>query len=249
MIRGLYVSADGMLAQTITQDVLAANLANVSTPGYRKDAPAVRGFRQVLDDEAAAIAAEFPTELEWQRPLFLGVAAQTDFSAGPLEQTGNACHLALEGDGFFAVETPTSTAYTRSGAFTLSADGALVTAQGDRVLGEGGPIEIHGASFEVASDGRVTVDGQVVDRLKVVAFADPGRLEKMGNSLFAAPGDAQPDAAGALVRQGYLEGSNVNAVEQMVAMITGLRAFEANQRAIAAQDETLKQAVTEVGRV
>ena len=85
MTRGLYVSADGMLAQTIKQDVLAANLANVSTAGYRKHTTAIRGFRSVLSDEAAAIAAEFPTELQWQQPLFLGVTAHTDFSSGSLE--------------------------------------------------------------------------------------------------------------------------------------------------------------------
>ena len=111
------------------------------------------------------------------------------------------------------------------------------------------PIQISGTSFEVGSDGRVTVEGQVVDRLRVVDFADPGRLENAGGSLFTAPADAPEGETEARVRQGYLEGSNVNAVEQMVAMITGLRAFEANQRALAAQDETLKQAVTEVGRV
>lgn len=249
MIRGLYVSADGMLAQTIKQDVIAANLANVATTGYRKDTPSIRGFRSVLSDEAAAIAAEYPTQLQWQEPLFLGVAAQTDFSPGPLEQTGNPLHLAIEGDGFFALQTPTGTAYTRAGAFHLTADGSLVDSQGNAVLGQAGPIQIVGGSFEVASDGRITVDGQAGDRLSLVTFADPGQLEKAGAGLFTAPAEAQPTDATALVRQGYLEGSNVNAVREMVAMITGLRAFEANQRAVAAQDETLKQAVTEVGRV
>jgi len=249
MIRGLYVAADGMLAQTIKQDVLAGNLANVSTSGYRKDTSAIHGFRSVLSDEAAAIAAEYPTELEWQEPLFLGVTARTDFSSGTLEATGDPCDLALEGEGFFAVETPTGTAYTRAGAFSLTQDGDLVTSQGCAVLGEDGPIQIAGDSFEVASDGRVTVDGQTVDRLKVVTFADPSVLQKAGAGLFTAPADAEASDSEAAVRQGFLEGSNVNAVEQMVAMITGLRAFEANQRAIAAQDETLKQAVTELGRV
>jgi flagellar basal-body rod protein FlgG len=249
MIRGLYVSADGMLAQTIKQDVLAANLANVGTAGYRKDTSAVHGFRHVLSDEAAVFAAEYPTQLQWQQPMFLGVTAHTDFSPGSLEQTGNAYHFALEGDGFFAVETSAGTAYTRAGTFMPNQDGELVTSQGNRVLGDGGPIQVRGASFVVGSDGQVTVDGKVVDHLKVVAFADPSRLQKAGASLFTAPADLQPTDSQATVRQGFLEGSNVNAIEQMVAMITGLRAFEANQRAITAQDETLKQAVTELGHV
>jgi len=249
MIRGLYVSADGMLAQTIKQDVLAANLANVSTPGFRKDTSAIHGFRHVLSDEAGVIAAEYPTQLEWQQPLFLGITARTDYSPGPLEQTGNPCHLALDGDGFFAVETPTGTAYTRAGSFTLASDGTLATSQGYPVLGDSGPLQVSGRSLVVGSDGQVTVDGKAVDRLKIVAFADPTRLEKAGASLFTAPVAVQPTDSQAAVRQGFLEGSNVNAVEQMVAMITGLRAFEANQRAIAAQDETLKQAVTELGHV
>ncbi|HEY3269341.1 MAG TPA: flagellar basal-body rod protein FlgF [Armatimonadota bacterium] len=236
MIRGITSAAQGMMAQMAAQDVTANNLANVNTSGFKRDVPAFSVFLTGADGAAPI------TQLDTQ--------AGCDFAQGSLKQTDDKLNFALEGDGFFSVQTAAGVAYTRDGSFTLSADGALVTGSGDAVLGANGPIKLAPGSFSVDERGVITQNGKAVDTLKVVSFADPQGLRKLGGNLITAPFTQATNAATTTkVRQGYLESSNVNSVSEMVSMISGYRAYEASQKAATAQDETLEKLVNEVGRV
>jgi flagellar basal-body rod protein FlgG len=248
VIRGLYSSANGLLAQSTRADVTAGNLAGLSVPGFRRDIASVSAFDRTLDYLAGQSGAGLVG------PSALLVPATTvDLQPGAMRATGGRLDLALDGPGYFCVQTPTGEAYTRSGAFRIDQSRQLVTTAGDKVLGTAGPVRITGSSVEIDESGDVIVDGSVVDRLKLVDFAPGARVEKLGNSLLMPrPSSSGPQvsvASGARVRQGYLEEPNVNAVTELADMISSLRAFEASQRALQANDETLDKAINEVGRV
>lgn len=222
---GIYYATWGCQAQGRRFDIIANNLANVNTTGFKKDV--------VRFDEA------------------LQEAVATDLRQGDTKQTGNPLDLALEGDGFFEVKTQGGTRYTRSGNFSLNADGFLVTQGGDPVMGANGPIPINGNDVEIDTEGQVTVDGAVVDTLSVVTFAQPGGLRKEGFSSFANDLNQRPnkDPEEIVVKQGCLEESNVVVVEEMTRMIEALRSYESYQKVLQTFDETTHKSVNEVGRV
>ncbi len=258
MIRGLYTSASGMLVGQTRMEVLANNLANVDTPGYKKDTVLARAFPEML---LRRINDEVPDPSRPgvdRRPVIgrAGTGAGVDeiatlYGQGQIRDTANPYDLALAGEGFLAVQAPAGERYTRQGSLARAADGRLVTRDGLEVLGEAGPIVIKGRDFQVAPDGRVFSGGEEVGRLRVVTFASTAGLRKEGNALFAATAEsgAPTPIAGPGVVQGALERANVNPIQEMVEMITTLRAYEANQRAIQVQDESLGRAVNEVGRI
>ncbi|HID10820.1 MAG TPA: flagellar basal-body rod protein FlgF [Candidatus Latescibacteria bacterium] len=231
MIRGIYTSASGMLARELAQEVLANNIANVKTTGFKRDKVYFQG---ALDGISSAEGV-------------LKVA--TDYREGPLIRTDNPLDLAIQGRGFFAVETPWGIRYTRDGHFSVNEEGVLVTTDGHPVLGEEGSIELDlsGGPPSVGEDGTVRVGDVVVGQLRIEDFEDLDSLRKEGNGLFRAYAEGRP-AEGFRVRQGFLEGANVSPVEEMVRMLANYRAYEAGQRAIVAQDEALRKAVNEVGR-
>ncbi len=247
MIKGLYTAASGMLAGLERNDIVANNLANLTTVGYRQDKLAVGTFPSMLLNRLEA----------GRRPAAVGTAGagvqvveeRVSFLPGPVQETGVELDLALAGDGFFVVQNAGGEAYTRQGNFSRAADGTLTTSDGLPVLGERGPIVINGRDVRVDADGTVAVDGTVVDKLRVVDFADRRVLVKQGQALFLAPAGTTPTVVGSpQVRQRYLEMANVNAIEAMAEMIALVRGYEAGQRAIQAQDETLDRAVNEIAR-
>ncbi|MDT8903767.1 flagellar basal-body rod protein FlgF [Anaeroselena agilis] len=250
MIRGIYVAGSGMMTEATRTDVIANNLANASTAGYRKDVAIGKDFRSMLIRRIN----DGPNS-----PLIgsMGVGSVIDEVAtiheqGGIRPTGNKFDLAIEGRGFFAVETPAGVRYTRNGGFTRSAQGELVTVDGYRVLGQGGAIQLGDPESQVyiADDGRVMVDDAEADTLRIADFADVKRLVKEGANLFAAaPGQQEEPVAGITVRAGYLEHSNVNVVAEMVNLIAGYRAYEINGKAVQAHDSLLDKAVNDVGRV
>ncbi len=250
MVRGIYVAASGMRTQVENQDVIANNLANADTPGFKKDTLMVGSFPQFLIQRIDDVSDE-------GRPPVIGsfslgsepAGVATDFSSGGIVSTQRNLDFAISGRGFFVIQTPQGTRYTRAGSFTRSSDGLLVTTEGYPVLGENGRIDIGDGEFSVSSAGDVIVDGQVVNRISVVDIA-PAELVKEGDSLFAArQGAGVTPAEGYSVLQGYLESSNVNIVQEMVKMITGLRAYEANQKVLKMEDETLGKLINEGLRV
>lgn len=227
MERGLYIAASGMLTEMVRQDQISNDLANASTPGYKADRSAQSSFADVLLRNTATGQVVGP----------LGFGAQideivTDLAPAPLRQTGEPLDFAIDGEGFFAVQTPQGVRYTRNGQFSVNAGGQLVNAQGFPVLTQ------NGATIQVPRGGRVDAD-----RLGV--FAVPNAA-KEGESLFtgAAAGRAAGRAAA-----GVLEGSGAEAARSMVDMIASFRAYEAGQRVIRTIDETLQKTAGQVGQI
>ncbi len=241
MIRGVYISASGMLAESARQDVIANNLANADTVGFKRSETATRPFVDFLVSNVGMPGTN--------RVGPVSMGAQVDrtdviLRQGSLETTGNPLDVALVGDGYFAVETPEGRRYTRDGSFRVDATGTLVTKEGFGVAGASGPIRVGAGTVDIGADGTVSQGGRQVGRLELAGL-DPTTVEPQGDSLFTG----QPaGAATGRVRQGHLESSNVQVVQEMVELIRVMRSFESNQRAVKAQDETLGEAVTRVGR-
>lgn len=242
MIRGLWISAGALTPRMRAQEILANNLANASTDGFRQDRIA---FRRMLADaagnggpDAGATGAASPSAENG-----FGAAPQIESAldpiSGPLAATGSRFDLAVQGAGYLAVQGPEGELYTRGGSLRLGADGTLLHQSGYPLLTEAGVLTIPaGAEFAVTEDGTISINGAAAGRVRLVTFADPGGLRHAGHGLVqsAAPGEAD---TGSRVLQGTLEGSNVDPVQAMVEMMVLLREFEANQRSILAQDSTV----------
>jgi flagellar basal-body rod protein FlgF len=241
MIKGLYTTASGMIPRILKQEIFANNMANANTVGYKKDG----AFLHQLEDAKKNLI----TDADWEIPMIDGVFI--DYSQGFARKTEQPLDVAIEGDGFFTVMTPQGERYTRAGEFTLSPERTLLDKNGFQVMGDGGQIVINGDSISISSDGSISADGAVVGKLKIVDFAKPYQLSKAddGYLMPSEPGVQPTTSAKYELRQGYVEESNVNIVEQMVDMLVSFRAYEAGQKAIHAQDETLDKAVNQVGRV
>jgi flagellar basal-body rod protein FlgF len=240
MIRGLYVAAEGMAARQKAQDVLAMNLANVNTTGFKADRPV---FETALQRTLYRVERTGSTPIGTLSAGTLLTTTYTDLQPGPLMRTGNPLDVAIEGEGYFAVQTPAGIRYTRNGAFSLNAEGILITRESFPVLGTQGVIRLpHSATLEIGEDGSLRIDGKVVDRLQIVQ----GTMRKDTNGWLV--GNATPVATPRLIT-GMLEGANVNIVREMVEMIEYLRAYETHQRVIQAQDETLGRAINEIARI
>jgi flagellar basal-body rod protein FlgG len=226
MLRGLYAAASGMMTQLARQEVLADNLANASTAGFRRVQTSVGQFRQDLAAAAGATGSAAG-----------GVAVQgagLDTSDGILVRSDNPLDLALSGNAFFTVQTPRGVAYTRDGRFRLDAERRLVTGRGDLVLGQSGPLTLPAGTVAVTTAGQVSVDGKAVDTLRL---AEPAQPKPLGDGLYSS-GPTRP-ATGHTVSQGMVEQSNVNAVQEMGRMMNGNRLYEANATALGYQDSSL----------
>ncbi|MBI2896006.1 MAG: flagellar basal-body rod protein FlgF [Deltaproteobacteria bacterium] len=246
MSDGIYSALSGAIAQQRSLDVVANNVANANTTGYRGDRVA---FQEALVRSGGNGAA--PDCLR-----FVGVSqVRADTAQGALRQTGNPLDVALQGDGFFAVETPSGVRYTRAGAFVTDQTGMLQTMDGHAVLAR----EVEGErtlprirfpagtrEVVIATDGTVSADGVPIGRIKVVRFEQPNQLAKQGATLFVA-GQGQPVADDETqVVQGHLEGANVNAVAGLNELITVSRSFESFQRVIQAFRELDSRTAREV---
>ncbi len=245
MIKGIYHSASGMLPRLTQQEVVANNLANVNTTGFKGS---TRFFRCVLDNLKVqpGLYSEPGSVTEWEESL------RTDWTEGPLIETRNPLDMAIHGSGFFVVQTGEATeqvSYTRNGNFTVNEEGELINNREYKVMGEGGVIRIIGKDVVIHSDGKIIVDGEQVDTIKVVDFENPNLLLRNGYGYFTPSGSAEaitPEKV--VVKQGFLESSNVEAVLEMVNMIELNRNYESCQKAILAQDETLRKAVNDIAK-
>jgi flagellar basal-body rod protein FlgG len=179
------------------------------------------------------------------------IRIKADHTPGDLRGTGNSLDFAINGKGFFKVETREGVQYTRRGNFTLDAGGTLVTQDGFKVIGAGGPITVSGTNVQVDGSGAVKVDGNQVGQLQIVDFENYDGLMKAGNGLFSNQTRTPevPPPAESRITQGSLELSNVNMVEEMVAMIHCIRAFESYQKAVQVLDGLDNRAVNEVSRL
>ncbi len=245
MIRGLYTSATGMATKEARMDTLSNNIANAETTGFKRDERIMESFPDRIIHRSSR------NEREEIGGMGSGVGIDesfTDFSQGNMRKTEGNLDVAIDGEGFFAVETEEGVRYTRNGSFVVDNDGMIVTQEGHPVLGEEAPLQIlPEEEVYIDTNGTVYSGDLEVDNLQIVNFEDPDELEKQGDSLFA-PGEAEEiEGEDYSIEQGFLEGSNVNIVNEMVDMIRATRYYETNQRAITAQDDTLQRAVNEIG--
>jgi flagellar basal-body rod protein FlgG len=251
----IYMAAAAAQAYEKRLEVVANNLANVATAGFKRDEVS---FQAYLTSEAGQAQAVQPPYAAAQAGSAFWIAYQsrTDFTPGPLKQTGNVFDLALNGKGFFSAESPQGTVYTRRGNFTRSADGVLVTQEGWPVQGEGGEIRVEagrsagpgGPAFSVGEDGTVRVNGRDVGKLRIEDFPQPALMVKTGQGYFKAAGGGGEPLENVSIAQGFLEMSNVEAVQSMVEMIEILRGYESYQRVIRSVDDVNVKSINEVGR-
>jgi len=248
LIKSLYSAASGMLGQQVRQEAIANNIANAATVGYKKSVPALRGFYQIYLDAAGAARLD---RGDVPGGGMLMDATAGDFSQGTIQRTGEPLDAAIDGAGFFVVQDATGNSfYTRNGHFTLNQNGALVTENGHTVQGEGGEITATGSNVTISDNGSVLVDGVASGTLRIVTFADPRVLTRVGDTLFAAPADAAPGLAeNVSVVPEALESSNVSVAKEMLEMLVTSRNFEANQRVILSVDRILDRTINDVGRV
>lgn len=234
---GLIEGTETMLAQERRMNQIANNLANVNTSGYKKEDIT---FWEIL----------FQTNDATNR---VGKALKviTDQGQGTFETTGNNLDFAISGNGFFKIQTPTGIGYTRNGNFTINSEGQLSTMAGHLVLGEGGAITLNSDQIKVGRDGLITANGEAVNQLSLVTFSDPSALRKKGANLFTleSPDIKEEPVESPSIQQGFLEGSNVNMVSEMTAMIDLQRAYQSQQKIIQTIDELDTQAINKVGKL
>jgi len=235
-------AASGLQSRMEALDMVANNLANATTGGFKLDREFYSLF-SAADNEDDDASTKLPLiQKQW-----------TDFSQGVLTPTGNPLDLALSGKGFFAVNGPSGPLYTRNGSFQLSSNGQLTTSEGYAVLDTNGqPIQTDAqAPIEVGADGSVTQSDQTLGQLQIVNFQDSSALQKMGNNYFlpSDPKTVPTPAADTTVQQGKAENSNVAPAESAVRLVGLMRQFEMLQKAISITSDMNKQALTEVARV
>lgn len=247
---GIYEVLSGALTQEKRLEVITNNLANVNTIGFKRDLPLFETIHPKVPERPLPDGAVSPT------PVYAALRdVVPDLSTGPIRSTGEPLDVAIEGAGFFSVQTPQGVRYTRGGSFTLDAQGRLVTQGGFPVLGTGGPITLPPGSVSIDPDGKISVKGTEVgaqpievDTLPVIQFPDGVRLKKVGETLFETTGVGTPSVEGLLL-QGSLEGSNVNPVEEMISMIQVSRLYESAQKAIQTADELASKAGSDIGKI
>lgn len=290
---GFYAAFLGMRARQRTLDVIANNIANASTEGFKAER---LHYRSVEAAEVSRIRAEekgialpaaqqgnaqnaqnpnpvngqatatpvnaqsnaqsnsstVPASSPQRIDRAFGVVTGSikDLSGGSLRQTGNPLDVALQGDGYFAVQTPRGERYTRAGSFSIDSSGQLVTQRGELVIGQSGPITLAKGEVSIGQDGAITVNGNPVDQLKIVRFQNPqSALTREGDTLFAATGTEQPrEATNISIAQGYVESSNVNTISEMAAMMQNSREFDSLERSIKLMMD-IRKAASEIGRV
>lgn len=229
------LAVNGLFRQERRHDLIANNLTNAQTAGFKKDIPV---FQKIFSE---ASSSNPPGEFE---------SSVTSFQQGELQNTQNPFDLAIDGEGFFKVKTPQGIRYTRNGRFRLNREGTLTQDSGYPVLGRTGEINLRGNQFSVDKDGTLYVDGAIRDKLALVTFADLGALKKAGHSLFYLEGEQEEkEVAQTQVHQGALEMSNVNLMEEMIRMLDALRTFEACHKIVQVQDEMDAKAVNEMAKV
>ncbi len=233
MDRAVFVALSGAIVQERRLQVLTENLANISTPGFKK--------QEVIFEDSMA-------EAGGPRVFAAARRVATDMSQGFNKRTERTLDLALNGGGFFEIETPAGTRYTRNGTFSADKNGELRTSEGYAVSGDGGVIKLTTTDVLIDSEGNISERGVKVGKLKIVNFEDPSLLKREGN-FFLAPGPwVKESAEKGEVLQGYLEVANVNAVRAMTAMIEASRSYETHAKMIQTIDDMTRRSIDEVGK-
>ncbi len=214
-------------------DTVSQNMVNVTTTGYKRAIPAAHAFEQALRAEAAGAGTP---------------PARVDLAAGPLKQTGRAWDLALSAGAYFELASADGPAYTRAGDFRMDGQGRVVSQNGLALQGMQGDLRLDGEAVKIDHNGAIWRDGVEVGRIRMVRFADPQGLRLLPNGLLQpVPGNTATEASAEL-QSGYLEGSNVAAMREMVALMEITRRFEASQKLYQGYDEMLGSAIQKLGQ-
>lgn len=234
---GMIEGTETMLAHEHRMDQISNNLANVDTAGYKKEDITFWEMMFKTADHRPRVGK--------------GLKILTNQEQGSAKQTDNALDFAINGDGFFKIQTPNGVRYTRNGNFTLNNEGQLSTFDGNLVLGEGGAITLPDQNIQVGRDGQITANGEPINRLSLASFSDLQGLEKEGNNLFRIKdgGSQEQPVERPNIQQGYLEGANVNVVAEMTEMIDLQRAYQSQQKAIQTTDDIDQQSTSRVGKL
>ena len=257
MVRGIYTGCMGMLVQMAKLNVVANNIANVNTTGYKKDSTSFKTFNSILIHRIGSrpyVRLKDRIKAIPIGKMETGVVVDritTDFQPGNYVYTQSPLDLALQGDGFFTIKGADGVyKYTRNGEFSLNSNGLLVTKNGEEVLSiTGQPIRING-KFSIDERGYVYVNGKTVDKIMITHFSNNTGLRKIGDNYFIPTTVSGPPLydTQTKVMQYTIEGSNVNVVKQMVKMIESQRAYEINGRVISTEDQMLDKAVNNILR-
>jgi flagellar basal-body rod protein FlgF len=244
MNSGYYAACTGLIARTEALDTIANNLANVGTAGFRASRNLFSSLLLANPDSLSVLN---------QDANDYGVlgATQLDTSQGSMVPTGNELDLAIQGPGYFAVQTASGTLYTRGGTFRVSPTSQLITATGDPVLGDTNtPVTIVGAPVSISSDGTISSNGAISGRLKLVEFAPGTQVKSVGATYYTAPATAVVSPTDSQISQGMLEASNVNAIATGVELMNAQRELETMRHALSLMDGELdKTAVQDLPRV
>lgn len=276
MIRGIYTAASGMMVQIEREDVIANNIANINTTGYKKDQAVIKHFPEFdayrKDDEKIITPFEHKSKMTNIGKLGTGAfldEVYTEFVQGSIIKTDNKLDFAIEGEELFVVEDKGKIVLQRSGNLSLSNDGYLINMNGARVLGysqdgRAGYIKINNKDFATGKNGSLInaeIEGDIqnignitkteadMDKIMTVKVENKGNLNKIGDNYYSLEGVGNIEISNNLkLHQGYTEQSTVNSVKEMVEMITCSRAYETNQKVLTTQNEMLGKVVSEVGK-
>ncbi len=268
MSKGIYTAVSGAMAQNARLDTIANNLANVNTPGFKRDGQLFREYLTAYEKEPGTITVpRIPASIESFYDVQGGDKAYvdangtfTDFTQGALKPSGGKLDVAIEGDALFEVLTPQGVRMTRVGSFNVDGEGRLVTKQGYAVLRDGGAgqdpatreIRVSGANVVFTANGEIFDGGQSVAKLALVNVGNKDALQKVGSSLYTVKDSLDPAmtiANEAKIHQGFIETSNVNPVREMTEMIAATRVFESTQKGIQAYDQMLAKTVNDVSKL
>ena len=236
MDSGFYAACAALMARSQALDVVANNLANTSTPGYRAQHNIFRSF---LASASGRLSSNLNVAIN---DFALLGGSQLDLTQGSFDHTGNDLDFAVQGPGFFTIQTMNGQLYSRSGNFQVSPQGQLITPEGDPVIGEEGIIRILGGGpVSVSPDGTISVNGAVAGKMKLVEFPPGTALESVGKTYYSAPKNSAVAATQSTVAQGMLESSNVNPVGSAVELVTVQRYAEMMQRALRLFDSEMNR--------
>ncbi|MCX7726933.1 MAG: flagellar basal-body rod protein FlgF [Chitinispirillaceae bacterium] len=243
MISGIYIASRGMTPLLQKQDIIANNLSNLNTTGFKQSGLFIKSYQKFLENDLRQPFVNSDINVD---------EVYTDYSEGPMKKTDSPLDFYIKGSGFFTIMTPDGIQYTRNGNFSLNNEGFLVTSDGCKVMGKDGYIRLNPEyKFTITEAGEILQENSTIDALKIVDFEKPYRLMRCGDCRFKPldPEEKEIISTAYVIKQGYLEGSNVNLIQNMVRMISSYRNFEADQKALLAQDQTLERAVNQVGKV
>lgn len=244
MLKSLFISAAGMLPKMHQLEVISNNLANINSHGFKKQSVFERHLKNAQNAALNMLGAEdnsmSPDEV------------YTDFSQGTLENTGNPLDFAIVGPGFFVVQGEDGQYLTRNGHFQLDNYGRLIDENGNAVVTSGGELYLQNNQFEIDESGKIYVDGQVIAQIEIRQVQNPASLERVGQNYFKASSDTvfvENEPMSYQVKQGMLESSNVDPLQEMVQMIELYRTFELAQKNIQTEDNNLNKIINQAGRL